>query len=42
MQKNKALLAFLDDIYEDLELWYPKLRLKAAGYALKCAAPESL
>lgn len=40
MQKDKTLLAFLDDVYEDLELWYPKLRLEEAGYALKCAAPE--
>jgi len=40
MQKNKTVLAFLDEIYEDLELWYPKLRLEEAGYALKCAAPE--
>ena len=40
MQKSKTLLAFLDDVYEDLELWYPKLRLEEAGYALKCAAPE--
>jgi len=40
MQKSKILLAFLDDVYEDLELWYPKLRLEEAGYALKCAAPE--
>ncbi len=40
MQKNKTLLAFLDDVYEDLELWYPKLRLEEAGYALKCCAPE--
>ncbi len=32
MQKNKTLLAFLDDVYEDLELWYPKLRLEEAGY----------
>src|SRR5260221_13420236 len=38
--QNKTVLAFLDDVYEDLELWYPKLRLEAAGYALKCAAPE--
>lgn len=38
--QNKTLLAFLDDVYEDLELWYPKLRLEEAGYALKCAAPE--
>jgi protease I len=40
MTKNKTVLAFLDGIYEDLELWYPKLRLEEAGYALKCAAPE--
>ena len=38
--QNKTLLAFLDDVYEDLELWYPKLRLEEAGYALKCCAPE--
>src|ERR1035437_6989415 len=40
MKKNKTVLAFLDDVYEDLELWYPKLRLEEAGFALKCAAPE--
>ncbi len=40
MQGNKTLLAFLDEAYEDLELWYPKLRLEEAGYAMKCAAPE--
>ena len=33
--QNKTVLAFLDDVYEDLELWYPKLRLEEAGYALK-------
>jgi protease I len=38
--QNKTVLAFLDDIYEDLELWYPKLRLEEAGYTLKCAATE--
>ncbi len=37
---NRTLLAFLDDVYEDLELWYPKLRLEESGYILKCAAPE--
>ena len=36
----KRLLCFLDDIYEDLELWYPKLRLEAAGYGMRLAAPE--
>jgi protease I len=40
MQKSKTVMAFLDDLYEDLELWYPKLRLEEAGYTMKCAAPE--
>ena len=26
------ILTFVDHIYEDLELWYPKLRLEEAGY----------
>jgi protease I len=34
-----TLLAFVDDIYEDLELWYPKLRLEEAGYGMRLAAP---
>ena len=37
---NKTMLAFVDDIYEDLELWYPKLRLEEAGYAMRLAALE--
>jgi protease I len=37
---NHTLLAFVDDIYEDLELWYPKLRLEEAGYAMRLAASE--
>lgn len=37
---NKTLLAFVDDLYEDLELWYPKLRLEEAGFAMRLAAPE--
>jgi protease I len=40
VKNNKPLLAFLDDVYEDLELWYPRLRLMEAGYGMKCAAPE--
>lgn len=35
-----VLLSFLDDVYEDLELWYPKLRLEEAGYRTDLAAPE--
>lgn len=38
--KAKPILAFLEDIYEDLELWYPKLRLEEAGYSTQTAAPE--
>ena len=37
---QKTLLTFVDDIYEDLELWYPKLRLEEAGYAMRVAGPE--
>lgn len=35
-----TVLAFVDDIYEDLELWYPKLRLEEAGYAVRLVARE--
>src|SRR5436305_418451 len=35
-----TLLTFVDDIYEDLELWYPKLRLEEAGFCMKLAALE--
>ncbi|MGJ3243861.1 MAG: type 1 glutamine amidotransferase domain-containing protein [Opitutales bacterium] len=28
---GKQILMFVGDIYEDLELWYPKLRLEEAG-----------
>jgi protease I len=37
---SKTLLTFVDDSYEDLELWYPKLRCEEAGYAMRLAAPE--
>jgi len=37
---QNVVLAFVDDIYEDLELWYPKLRLEEAGYAVRLAARE--
>jgi len=36
----KTLLTFVDDVYEDLELWYPLLRLQEAGYAMRIAAHE--
>jgi protease I len=38
---GKHLLMFVDDIYEDLELWYPKLRMIEAGAHVTVAGPES-
>ena len=35
-----VVLAFVDDCYEDLELWYPRLRLEEAGYTVRLAATE--
>jgi protease I len=35
------LLMFVDDVYEDLELWYPKLRLAEAGAHVIVAGPEA-
>lgn len=37
---SQKLLAFVGDIYEDLELWYPKLRLEEAGFATTLAGEE--
>lgn len=34
------LLAFVGDVYEDLELWYPKLRMEEAGYGMTLAGEE--
>ena len=38
--KGKFLL-FVDDLYEDLELWYPKLRLIEAGAEATVAGPKT-
>ncbi len=35
------ILAFVDDIYEDLELWYPKIRLEEEGWEVLAAGPEA-
>jgi protease I len=37
---QKTLLTFVDEIYEDLELWYPKVRLEEANYTMRLAALE--
>ncbi|MFO0947189.1 MAG: type 1 glutamine amidotransferase domain-containing protein [Planctomycetota bacterium] len=38
---GKAFLFFVGEIYEDLELWYPKLRLIEAGAKVVVAGPEA-
>lgn len=38
---GKSYLFFVGDIYEDLELWYPHLRLVEAGATTELAGPES-
>jgi len=38
---GKSFLVFVGDIYEDLELWYPKLRLIEAGGRVTVAGPEA-
>lgn len=34
-------MCFVGEIYEDLELWYPKLRLEEAGATVTLAGPEA-
>jgi protease I len=38
---NQCFLFFVEDVYEDLELWYPKLRLIEAGATVVTAGPEA-
>ena len=38
---NKRILSFVGDIYEDLELWYPKLRMIEAGAEVVIAGSEA-
>jgi protease I len=39
--KSRRVLVFVDDVYEDLELWYPKLRLQEAGAEVVVAGPKA-
>ena len=38
---GKRILVFAGDAYEDLELWYPKLRLQEAGAQVTLAGPKA-
>lgn len=37
----KRILTLVDDIYEDLELWYPKLRVEEEGWTVVVAGPAA-
>lgn len=39
--QGKRFLIFVGDVYEDLELWYPKLRLIEAGATVVVAGPKA-
>ncbi len=39
--KNRRILMFADDLYEDLELWYPKLRFIEEGADVVVAGPRA-
>jgi protease I len=39
--EDVRILMFVADIYEDLELWYPKLRLAEAGAHVTVAGPAA-
>ena len=41
LTKSRNILCFVDDIYEDLELWYPLLRIVEAGGHVTVAGPET-
>ena len=37
----KKILAFIDEQFEDLELWYPVLRCREAGFQVDIAGKEA-
>lgn len=39
--EKQRILIFVEDAYEDLELWYPKLRLIEAGFDVVVAGPNA-
>jgi len=41
-EHRQRVLVFVEQVYEDLELWYPKLRLIEAGMEVVVAGPEKI
>jgi protease I len=39
--EGRRFMCFVGDVYEDLELWYPKYRLEEAGGHVTLAGPEA-
>ncbi len=39
--RGRRVAVFVEDLYEDLELWYPVLRLREAGADVVLVGPES-
>ncbi|QKG83594.1 type 1 glutamine amidotransferase [Kroppenstedtia pulmonis] len=39
--KNKSVICLVDSEFEDLELWYPVIRLREEGAAVHLAGPEA-
>jgi protease I len=37
----RSVLVLVHEVYEDLELWYPKIRLEEAGFKTVVAGPEA-
>ena len=37
----RRIAAVVDDIYEDLELWYPRIRLEEEGWKVVVAGPQA-
>lgn len=40
MNNGKKVALLAENLYEDLELWYPYYRLKEAGYEVRIVGPE--
>ena len=37
----KTIAAVVDDLYEDLELWYPRIRMEEEGWKVVVAGPAA-
>lgn len=40
MKDDKSIAILVENLYEDIEFWFPYYRLKEAGFNVKIIAPE--